>query len=279
MVTKKRIIILTVAIFLSVVCVVGVVSVVMQHSYAQSMISAIQSGDDVALQMLVEKHPKAINTSPTILPLWVRKLADSSAVYYPLHVACELGRYDMVELLLAHGARVNVQDDLLHDTPLLVCLRGNASNKYEVARLLIQNGADVTLQRRYNDDYDALGALVCGSSPDFTVEEKELFQQMLSMVDASSYDYGNLLEDIILLDRTCALPLLVDGKGIDINQYDCYDSPPLIYACRLAKPSIEMIELLLEYGAERSLKDSYNKTAYDYLVESGHIDIAELLQP
>ena len=34
----------------------------------------------------------------------------------------------------------------------------------------------------------------------------------------------------------------------------------------------------LDYGADKSIKTSDGKTAYDYAVENGHLQIAELLE-
>lgn len=51
----------------------------------------------------------------------------------------------------------------------------------------------------------------------------------------------------------------------------------LMFAARDSTP--EMVQLLLDYGADKSMKCSDGKTAYDYAVEFGKEQIAELLKP
>lgn len=58
----------------------------------------------------------------------------------PLHVACEVGTLESVELLLNRGANPNAQNDS-GMTPLFLCVLGDDSLKK--AQLLIEYGADV----------------------------------------------------------------------------------------------------------------------------------------
>ena len=276
--TKKTIILLL-GLFLCIACVFCVIQNIMPRIHSQRMVDAIKQNDYESLQKLVQKHPNAINTTPISLPYFLRRLMDSAPKYPPLHVACKYGRSDMVELLVIHGADVNLQDDLLHDTPLNMCLRGNTPNKYEIANVLLENKADVTLRRRYNDDYDTIGAFLRGCSGEFNVEEEAFFLHMLTAIDSDSYDYGDLLETIILLNRFKALTLLCEFNDFDINRYRCYEVPPLIYACLVATSNYEMVALLLEYGADRALQDNNGKTAFDYAIEMDNADIATILKP
>ena len=277
--TKKRILVLS-SILLAVLLLLGIMALVMMRPHiAQKMVDAIEANDYDTLQELCEKHPKAINTAPTVLPLFLRRLMDAAAVHTPLQVAAQNGRYEMVQLLLLHGADVNLQDDLLHDTPLNRALAGNAPGKYEVANLLLKNGANVTLRRQNNDDYDALGAFLLGASKAFSADEESLFYYMLTLVDKQSYDYGNLLETAILFNRTKALSLLAEDEGFDINRYSCHGTTPLIYACQVATAQYETVATLLQCGADKTAKDKSGKTAYDYAVESEMKDIAELVKP
>lgn len=62
----------------------------------------------------------------------------------PLHNACSYGHYEVTELLVKHGANVNVAD-LWKFTPLH---EAAAKGKYEIVKLLIKHGADVTKKNR-----------------------------------------------------------------------------------------------------------------------------------
>lgn len=50
----------------------------------------------------------------------------------------------------------------------------------------------------------------------------------------------------------------------------------LMFAARDSTP--EMVKMLLDYGADPSYTDEDGKTAYDYAVEEGHTELAELLK-
>jgi len=62
----------------------------------------------------------------------------------PLHNACSYGHYEVTELLVKHGASVNVAD-LWKFTPLH---EAAAKGKYEIVRLLLRHGADATKKNR-----------------------------------------------------------------------------------------------------------------------------------
>jgi hypothetical protein len=51
-------------------------------------------------------------------------------------------------------------------------------------------------------------------------------------------------------------------QGADINIVNIYKETPLLYASRRSKPAL--IRLLLERGADRTIKDSYGDTAEDH---------------
>jgi len=55
------------------------------------------------------------------------------------------------------------------------------------------------------------------------------------------------------------------------------DKAPLIW---LAKHNaITAVKWLIDKGADKSIKDAAGKTAYDYAIENGFTDLAELLKP
>lgn len=70
--------------------------------------------------------------------------ADLNAIgtegYAALHVAVQLGSYDMTELLITSGANVDLQDGPFGNVPLVYAIEGE---KEELALLLLDSGADV----------------------------------------------------------------------------------------------------------------------------------------
>jgi hypothetical protein len=76
----------------------------------------------------------------------------------------------------------------------------------------------------------------------------------------------------LLLDNKANANLV--WKGIEGSK-----SPLIRSVLSRSERTEEIIELLLIYGADKSYKDSSGKTAYDYAVEEGYLEIAELLKP
>ena len=69
------------------------------------------------------------------------KLADRGGLS-PLIIACMCGQYAMAELLLKHGAKVNLQDSVGWSALMHTIEPGHLA----VAQLLLRHGADVDLQ-------------------------------------------------------------------------------------------------------------------------------------
>ena len=86
----------------------------------------------------------------------------------------------------------------------------------------------------------------------------------------------------------CIINLLLES-GADCNAAfkgeEESKSPLIRVACAAERDEEEKrekmmsIELLLKYGADKSYKDQNGKTAYDYALERGHTEAAELLKP
>ncbi|MEM1253681.1 MAG: ankyrin repeat domain-containing protein [Cyanobacteria bacterium P01_H01_bin.21] len=70
--------------------------------------------------------------------------------------------------------------------------------------------------------------------------------------------------------------LLIDNSA-DVNWIDGEGVTPLILAS--FKDHIEIVQLLLDHGADRAIKDQWNRTALDYALRRGETDaIAQLLR-
>ena len=67
----------------------------------------------------------------------------------PLHVAVENNNYQIVQLLLEHGADVNILDDY-NDTPLHLASAKDLN--ISIVQLLLEHGADVEIRENRNGD-------------------------------------------------------------------------------------------------------------------------------
>jgi len=65
-----------------------------------------------------------------------------------------------------------------------------------------------------------------------------------------------------------------------VNAQDIFGRTVLMYSLysRTAPGGIEVIRLLLGYGANVNRKSKYRETALMFAVESGHTDVAQLLR-
>lgn len=63
--------------------------------------------------------------------------------------------------------------------------------------------------------------------------------------------------------------------GANPNRGGRYKYYPLLYAA--SHNSMKMVKMLLQYGADKSLKDYRGKTAADYARSSGHVEMANFL--
>lgn len=84
--------------------------------------------------------------------------------------------------------------------------------------------------------------------------------------------WGNY--DIVKLLIDNGADINLTWKGIESS------STPLMNAIRSgSEKKIDIIKLLLEQGADKSSKDKHSKTAYDYAIENGDDELADLLKP
>lgn len=65
------------------------------------------------------------------------------------------------------------------------------------------------------------------------------------------------------------------GGGADVNPADISGLTPLHLAARLGNESL--VRILLDRGADPSLKDMYNFTSYDHAKENSHFSIMKRL--
>ena len=96
-------------------------------------VSAIKHGDDSQVNQMLSDGGVNPNTC--------YELADRGGLS-PLMISCMCGQHAMAELLLEHGAKVNLQDSLGWSALMHTIEPGHLA----MAQLLLRHGADVDLQ-------------------------------------------------------------------------------------------------------------------------------------
>ncbi len=195
----------------------------------------------------------------------------NSGKYSLLHEAVALGNKNLIELLIANGANVNVQDEdgntPLHygkdnqETTQLLIANGadvNAKNKEgntslhqtknpKVAQLLIANGADINAKNKW------------GFTPIFTTSKsvaKLLFTQGANLkstkVNAKDSDGSTPLH----YAKLTKLTVILIADGADVNARDSYGETPLHYA----RDNQDVAAILIANGANVNVKNNYGET-------------------
>jgi hypothetical protein len=181
----------------------------------------------------------------------------------PLHYACENGHLKVVCQLLEKGAKVNAKDST-GGTPLMNAAK---SGNPEIVRLLINKGALVN-DRTKSNGWSALIASV----PLFIEVPKhskpiEVMSVLLEHGADPNLDLGQTSTPLMsACARGCIEMVdLLLSYGADVNRQDAlYKTTALVDAAMVAAPKI--VERLLSEGADPNVVDKERRTALDWAI-------------
>ena len=120
------------------------------------------------------------------------------------------------------------------------------------------------------------GALLSGYEPDNKEEVIKAFNYALENVNHNKVNWMRVLQHSVSNDRIEIVKLLLEQEYCTVNDTSV-GITALMFAARDSTP--EMVKLLLDYGADKSIKSTDGKTAYDYAVERGFVELAEIIKP
>lgn len=175
-----------------------------------------------------------------------------------LNIACDNGRVECAEALIAAGADVNAKDYNCRSSLHLSCHRGSA----ECAKLLIKAGADINAidDTRWTPLYIASlrGQLECtnvliDAGADHAICDDFVGDSPLHI----ACEYGS---------TKCAEVLI--RAGADINMQNKNKCTPLHYACEQNR--IDIVRTLLECGADASIR-TYSESSRIMTIRSSNI--------
>lgn len=263
------------------ICVTSVV--VYKNSnyyYSKKLVSAISEENIVEIKQIIEKNPNCINTYPSITSKWWHS-AMNWRVYYPFNVAVSTGNIDIIELLLKSGADVNCNDGL---TPLSIIYSSKMENWYNVSLILIENGASLDYTTEYSGGsssvfQDIVDTRLDTEFPGETLESQneviKSFDYALQHCDHSKVNWMRVLQHSVSNGRIEIVKLLLEQGYCDVNDMSVGMSA-LMFAARDSTPV--MVQLLLDYGADKSLRCLDGMTAYDYAVRFNQTDVVKVLE-
>lgn len=166
--------------------------------------------------------------------------------------ACSIRNYNMAKLLIENGADVNAKNDKRENSSNMTPLSKSIyEDELEIAKYLIHNGADVT-----EKDSDGLTPLhwVCNKSKDYKNNNKNI----------EIYEFAKMLIE----------------NGADVNAEDEYfKETPLHWATSKSDISYmyNITKLLIENGADVNHKEKDGTTPLMVAAESLNISAVKLL--
>ena len=249
------------------------------HRYCKKLVSAIYDHDIKKIEQILEKKPGCVNTYPNILPDSITSIIEATS-NYPLTIACRLGYMDVVKLLVEAGADVNNYKDG-HATALSAAYNTPSENWYEISLYLIENGASLDYHTVYHAGVfeDIVSRYPRDRSPEGEEKVYKSFLYAFEHCDKSLIDWDRVLFDSITYNLTVVVEFLLDNQYCGVNSYLSTSYTPLMAAARSSFSNTEMIQLLLDRGADKTMKNDEGKTAYDIAMEEGHTDIAQMVKP
>lgn len=207
----------------------------------------------------------------------------------PLTLASEKNQWDIVRLLLLRNASMaDAKAEKGHTALLLATYAG----QWDIVGMMIQKGANADAQA----NKETVPAKVV------TPQEKSKIIDML-IADVNSKDA--IGRTPLMFTRSVDVAEILITKGADVNAKDFNDMTPLIHAVKSQDSAVvrilirkgadvntgigsrgtplmyawqpEMVQILLENGANVNAKDFYGRTHLWHVAGDGTTDVAEIL--
>lgn len=197
----------------------------------------------------------------------------------PLIIACEKGNEKIISLLLDSGANINKKDSYTGQTPLLAALHGTKVNRFSIAMFLLEKGADAFAVQNTTSPLEETLVVLDSDDEQAIKDGFELFKYLIEQQVGMDICRGkeNTLTFATRYGNYNVVEFLIKENYFDINSKDLAGDTALIVATK--NNQTQIIQLLLKLGADKSLTDANGKTAFDYAVERGFVELAEIIKP
>lgn len=263
---------------ISIFIIIGVITILGVNFYdnqwyAIRLIDAIQKDDIAKIEQLLKSATGNVDAKRFTFDV-IAKFSESNNAT-PLYEACIEGNLQAVKLLVDAGANVNVVEPITKGTPLSGALGNVNENRIEIANYLIDRGANV------KEELFSIFWSSClnNDGTKNIAKEKAEYELFLRMINNGaeiwnkSKDGNSILHISASVDNLLVMNYLIENYNIDINLPNDVDRTALFF-CN----SIDTAKYLLKHGADKNRKDNNGKSAYEYALENGNKEIAELLK-
>lgn len=286
---KIQLIFILVVTFIVLLSLSGLMLVQHLKSRGEAKAELFQSIDDNDYQTaceIIKKYPSLVNENRFANDIFA-KLCDTVS-QPPLLRACVYGesRREFIELFVENGADVNKRGNTVYDYPLLRLLE---RKEVDLARYLIDNGADLLVTREFSENVPLMVANICADNGD-TVLQQKCFEIFKASIEQGAFVVPQGQDHYY---RSCVGFTSVYGVAASGNQVLMVEyfldngmhgvdeivhrdnKTALIVAAE--NGAYDVVLLLVNAGADKTVIDANGMTAYDYAVAAGDQDLIELL--
>lgn len=219
------------------------------------LIAAIQNCHEAVTRLLIE-HQADVNISTS--------RGEPALSFAIKEDYSQVAKYEIVKLLLTHGAYVEMKN---HDGDGPLSLAALAQN-HDIAKLLIEYGANVNrrnllgetpLSHAVTKGFGLVTSLLLEHQADTNITDD---MGTTPLMVATKHGHREILERLI-------------EQQANVNLADKFGMTPLMLAARYGY--MEILELLIEQQADVNLATNIGMTALMYAVDGLHHDVAGLL--
>ncbi|WP_218959063.1 ankyrin repeat domain-containing protein [Baaleninema simplex] len=212
----------------------------------------------------IEAATKLNNIEIVTLLLSVKN-ADPNQWYMrsPLAIAIDNEFLDIADLLIEHGADVNINPDM-DMTPLMCAV---SINNLQLVKRLIDAGADVNAAGKESNPPLSIAA---------SSGYKEIYEYLLPLINKNYLQ--EFIEEAIwcaIIDNSLAGIIFLSSIDANMNCRNFNGNTPLIEAIECG--NFSMAETLIEIGVNVNLKNNNNRTALSISREKDYDEVAQKL--
>lgn len=240
-----------------------------KYQYSQQLIEAIEEDNWGQFTYLLEKGGD-LDSRPHFLSL-------DRVNMPPLHYSCYQGKLVYVVALVEAGANIDkVEHNSAYETPLIAALASSETARLEIAKYLVEAGADLNLKVHGNTALEKVFSYnLINYNPNTELQDFEFALYLLEKgANIENVRYGNLIFSAARNNNLMMVEYLLTEMRVDINIVDDAGNSVLMHAVMLNV--YRVVEYLLEHSASIDIVNNEGKTAFDLAVEKDYLE-GELL--
>ena len=245
-------------------------------SSSKTIVEAIEDSVSAEeFEACVADNENAVNKPYYSTPLW--KLLDD-VNYCPIHYAVKNGDTEKVSILLKHGADPNLEDPTVNRKPLAFALLSGTPDRFAIAELLIENGADIEIHDKNDDIFSLATVLTVDDSEETVKAGTEFVKSLIQTTDYTNNKdkYDPIIVGAATYGNTELVQYLLDNHIDEIDDSTEDGITPLMGTTLTNEP--DMCRFLFDNGADKTKKSKEGLTAYDYAERYGRTELMELLK-